>query len=128
MATNVLAEEPYVSLETFKRDGSGVRTAVWVASCDGKLVIFTDGTSYKVKRVRRDPRARVAPCDVRGGVTGDWVDGTCAVVEDEAREARAYEALRAKYGFQMRLVDAVSWLFGRIGRRVVLEVTLAGEA
>lgn len=125
VATRNLADEPYVSLETFKRDGSGVKTPVWVAPLDESLVLFTDGTSYKVKRVRRNPRARVAPCDVRGGLTGGWVDARCSVVDDLAREARAYDALYAKYGLQMRAIDFFSWLFGRIGRRVVLEVTLA---
>lgn len=124
MATTNLADQTYVNLETFKRDGTGVRTPVWVAPLDGNLVIFTDGTSYKVKRVARDSRARVAVCDVRGGNNGTWFDGTCSVITDDAREARAYEALRAKYGLQMRVVDLFSWLGGRIGRRVVLEVSV----
>lgn len=123
MASSALADETYVNLETFKRDGSGVKTPVWVAPLDGKMVIFTDSTSWKVGRVRRNSACRVAPCDARGGVSGTWVDGTCRIVEDEACEARAYEALYAKYGWQMRLVDFFSWLFGRIGRRAILEVS-----
>mgnify|MGYP002177775466 CR=1 FL=1 len=121
-----MASESYVNLETFKRDGSGVKTPVWVAELVGKLVIFTDGTSFKVKRVRRNPRVRVAASDVRGGTIGPWLEGTCQVIEDADREARAYEALRAKYGLQMRAVDLFSRLFGRIGRRVVLEVSVSG--
>lgn len=119
-----LADETYVNLETFKRDGTGVRTPVWVAPLDDAMVVFTDGTSYKVKRIRRDPRARVAACDVRGGNNGPWSDATCHVIEDEAREAQAYGALRAKYGWQMWMVDFFSWLGGRIGRRAVLEIRL----
>ena len=123
-----LADETYVNLETFKRDGTGVKTPVWVAPLDDAMVVFTDGTSYKVKRVRRDSRARVAACDVRGGNNGPWSDATCTVVEDEAREARAYEVLRAKYGWQMRLVDLFSWLGGRIGRRAILEIRLTSAS
>lgn len=122
MANADLASETYVNLETFKRDGTGVKTPVWVAPLDGNMVIFTDGTSYKVKRVRRDGRARVAACDARGGSNGPWSDARCWVVEDPGREARAYEALRSKYGWQMRAIDFFSWLFGRYDRRVVLEV------
>ncbi len=124
MATRDLADETYVNLETFKRDGTGVKTPVWVAPLDGRMVIFTDGASYKVKRVRRNPRTRVAACDVRGGSTGEWVDATCAVITDAAHEARAYAALRAKYGWQMSAVDFFSWLFGRIDGRMILEVNL----
>lgn len=126
MAASNLADETYVNLETFKRDGEGVKTPVWVAPLDGNMVIFTDGTSYKVKRVRRNPKARVAACDARGGHNGPWTDATCTVVTDPDREARAYEALHAKYGLQMRTVDFFSWLFGRYDRRVVLEVSLSG--
>ncbi len=128
MATTNLADETYVSLETFKRDGTGVKTPVWVAPLEGNMVIFTDGTSYKVKRVRRNPKARVASCDVRGGSLGPWSDAACTVIADPDREARAYEALREKYGFQMRLVDFFSWLGGRIDRRAILEVSVDESA
>jgi len=117
--------EAYLSLETFKRDGTGVKTPVWFAELDGRLVVFTDGTSYKVKRLRRDTRVRVAPCDVRGGVKGAWHDGTGEIVSDPALEKRIYGALRAKYGWQLRLLDVVSTLGRRIGRRKTIAVTLA---
>jgi len=47
------------------------------------------------------------------------------VITDPERERRAFEALRAKYGLQMRVLDLASWIGGRIGRRVVLEVVLS---
>lgn len=123
-----LGDETYVNLETFKRDGSGVRTPVWAAPLDGKLVVFTDGTSWKVKRLRRDPRVRVAPCGALGATEGPWFDGVGEIVSDPAREARAYDALRAKYGLQMRAVDFFSWLSGRIGHRAVLELEVHDQA
>jgi hypothetical protein len=49
------------------------------------------------------------------------------VIADHERERRAYEALRAKYGLQMGVLDLVSWIGGRIGRRVVLEIVLSGS-
>jgi PPOX class probable F420-dependent enzyme len=117
-----LADARYVSLRTFRRNGSSVDTPVWAAGLDRSLVLFTDGTSWKVKRLRASPRCEVAVCDARGNVSGDWRSGTAQVVGDPARERRAYEVLRAKYGWQMRSLDLVSWAFGRIGRRVVLEI------
>lgn len=120
-----MGREPYVNVESFKRDGGGVKTPVWIAELDGKLVLFTLGDSFKVKRVARNPKVKVAPCDVRGGVRGPWVDGTCVLVDDPEHEARAYEALRAKYGVVMRVGDFFSRLSGRMKRRKVLEITLA---
>ncbi len=116
---------PYISLGSYKKDGSIVQTPVWVAPLDGKLIVFTLRESYKVKRVQRNPKVRVAKCDVRGNVLGDWFEGTCRVVDDAAHEKRAYAALREKYGLMMRLGDVMSTLTGRIKRRVVLEITLA---
>ncbi len=119
-----IAGERYISLETFKRDGSGVKTPVWVAPLDGTLVVMSAGAAYKVKRMRRDPRARVAACDVRGGVRGDWIDGTGRVLDDAAHVTRAHAALRAKYGWQMAIGDFFATLTGRVRRRAYLEITL----
>jgi len=127
MATDLFSES-YINLITFKRNGDGVPTPVWLAPLDGKLYVFTDGTSAKVKRVRATGRVRVAPCDVRGKVSGDWSDGTARVVTEPDLIDRAYAALRAKYGWQMTLVDGVSWIAGRIGRRAILEIDVAAPA
>ncbi len=120
-----LGYERYINLETFKRDGQGVKTPVWCAAVDGAIGIFTDGTSFKVKRIRREGRCRVAACDVRGKVSGAWHDGTARVVDDDpALEARVYAALLEKYGWQMAIGNFTSRLFGRIGRRKILMVEL----
>src|SRR3954453_5226920 len=88
-----LASEKYISLETFKKDGNGVKTPVWVAPLDGKLVVFSEGQAFKVKRLRRDPRFRAAACDMRGKVRGPWYPGKGRIVEDPAEIARMLEAL-----------------------------------
>ena len=98
-----LDDDAYVSLLSYKRDGGSVATPVWAAPLDGKLVVFTLKDSFKVKRIRRNPKVRVAKCGVAGKLLGPWHDGTCVVVADPAHEARAYAALDAKYGWQMRL-------------------------
>jgi PPOX class probable F420-dependent enzyme len=118
--------DPYVSLRTFKRDGRGVDTPVWAAPLGQGLVVFTLRDSFKVKRIRRTPRVQVARCSMFGTVSGPWRDGTCRVVEDAAHEARAYEALDAKYGWQMRLGTLMRRLVGGLDRRVILEITLDG--
>ena len=57
-------------------------------------------------------------------VNGEWFEGTGHRVEDDATERRAYATLRAKYGWQMRLLDFVSTLTGRINARAVLELKI----
>ena len=119
-----LDAERYINLETFKKDGTGVKTPVWAAPLDGRLVIVTDGTSFKVKRLRNNGKVRVAPCDARGKVKGAWYDAQGRVIEDPAQKARAIAALRQKYGWQIRILDFFSWIGRRIGRRAFLELTV----
>ena len=101
----------YISLETRRKNGDPVRTTVWVVEDRGMLYVRTDPTSGKVKRIRRDQRVRVAKADMRGNVSGEWVDGEARLV-DEKESARIIELFRKKYGLQMGLLR----LLGRLTR------------
>lgn len=124
--TTPLDRVPYISLLSYKRDGNGVQTPVWVAPLEDKLVVFTLKESFKVKRVRRNPKVRVAACTVRGTLTGPWHDGTCVEVTDPARQALAYASLTRKYGMMMRISTWMRKLTGSLDKRTILEITLAG--
>ena len=120
-----LGAQRYVSLATFRRNGTIVATPVWSAEINGRLYVVTGGDSGKVKRLRTSSRARVAPCDARGRPHGPWHDATARIVADPHLIARAHTTLRAKYGWQMRLLDLGSRLTGRIHRRAWVEITLS---
>jgi Pyridoxamine 5'-phosphate oxidase len=60
----------YLSLTSFRRDGTGVATPVWFVEADGRLLVETDAGSYKVWRIRRDPRVTIAPCSATGRLRG----------------------------------------------------------
>lgn len=117
-----LEKESYINVETFKRDGTGVKTPVWFAHGDGELVFFTDGRSWKVKRLRNDDRVRVAACDVRGKVHGPWHDGHGARLEGE--EARRAHALLTKKYFLMRVGNVAARVVGRTKHRAYYRITL----
>jgi PPOX class probable F420-dependent enzyme len=114
----------YVNLATFRRDGREVRTPVWVAGGDGHLYVFSEAKAGKVKRIRATRRVAVAPCDVRGGLKGDFVAGVGRIVDDPETTRRGYDALRRKYGWQMLLANFFSTLSGRIKNRALLELDL----
>ena len=124
MNATELDRHRYVSLATFRRSGAQVATPVWFAAVDGRLYVVSGGDSGKVKRIRNASRARVAPCDARGGVQGPWQDATARVITDAALIGRAHAALRAKYGWQVRILDLVSRLTGRAKRRAWIEVAI----
>ena len=84
------AGKKYLSLETYRRNGAPVRTPVWFAEApqtqDGaapKLYIYTIGNMGKVKRIRNNPRVKIAPCDMRGGISGDWTNAQAEIVIGE---------------------------------------------
>jgi PPOX class probable F420-dependent enzyme len=124
MTAAELDQHRYMSLATFRRSGAEVATPVWFAAVDGKLYVVSAGSAGKVKRVRYAGRARVAPCDVRGGLRGAWQDAGARVITDAGLIGRARTALRAKYGWQVRIFDFVSRLTGRAKRRAWLEVSV----
>ena len=124
MTAAELDRHRYMSLATFRRSGAEVATPVWFAAVDGKLYVVSAGGAGKVKRVRNAGRARVAPCDVRGGLRGAWQDAGARVITDAGLIGRARAALRAKYGWQVRIFDLVSRLTGRAKRRAWLEVSV----
>ena len=120
-----LDDTQYVSLRSYRKDGSAADTPVWVAHLGGKLMIFTLDDSYKVNRIARNPAVQLARCDARGGNVGEWRSGRCvAVARGSEEERQAYDAFNRKYGMIMRLGTLFSTLVGRVRKRLVLEVTL----
>ncbi len=68
-----LAGEKYINLETYRKNGQGVRTPVWFVeedNGDGGNVLYvrTSDDTGKYKRVRNNPSVQIAPCDMRGSV------------------------------------------------------------
>jgi len=90
---DVFARERYLSLETYRRNGAAVRTPVWFAASGAVLYLYSTADAGKAKRVRRDGRARIAPCDMRGTITGPWIDTTATLVDGE------------QFALGMRLLD-----------------------
>ena len=86
----------YLSLTSFRRDGSAVATPVWFVADNGQLLVETDADSYKVRRIRRDPHVRIAVCDARGRLRGEAVDAAATVLPDSERE-RVERLLARKY-------------------------------
>jgi PPOX class probable F420-dependent enzyme len=86
----------YICLETFKKNGEGVKTPVWYVLHDGKFYAYTEADSWKVKRIRNNPRVRVAPCDMRGNVKGDFIEGHAQIITGP-EEKMADKLLDQKY-------------------------------
>ena len=120
-----IIDERYVRLETFKSNGDAAATPVWIAELEGRPVVITDRDSFKAKRLRRDQRIRLTPCNVNGKRTlGETLEGKGRVVEDPAFVERARRAIRAKYGLQARLIELFKRLRGAQDTWCALELQL----
>ncbi|MFF6843091.1 PPOX class F420-dependent oxidoreductase [Streptomyces tanashiensis] len=107
----------YVSLTTFRKNGTGVATPVWYAVEGSALYVWTRSDSWKVKRLRNDSRVEVAVCDLRGNVAegARRFAGTGRLVEGE--ELRLIRRLLSrKYTWQYWLTD-VPAVIVRLGKR-----------
>lgn len=113
-----LGKAPYVSLTTFRKDGTGVATPVWAVREDDTLYVWTRSDSWKIKRLRRDPRVRVTVCDVRGKVAEDapHAEGTARLVEDADGLKRLRKRFGRKYRLQFYVLD-IGGMIGRLGKR-----------
>jgi len=89
---------------TFRRSGTPVATPVWAAVVDGRIYVRTERVSGKVKRVRRQPRALIAPCARRGRALGAPLEATGRVLES-AEEPVAERAIRRRYGLGRALFE-----------------------
>jgi len=116
-----LADCEYVLLTTYTRDGRAKPTPVWAALDGDALVVTTFDTTWKVRRIRADPRVTLAACTARGHPRGAPVDGVAVVVGEE-HVPRVMAALRDKYGWKLRLAEAVDRLSRRSAGRVGLVV------
>ena len=83
-----LGKETYVSLTTFRKDGTPVSTPVWVVGDEGRLLVWSAASTWKVRRIRRDPHVRVAPCGGTGKLRGPALEGRARIVSDVSLVAR----------------------------------------
>lgn len=88
--------EKYISLATFRKAGLAVRTPVWFGEENDRLYVMTRSDSGKYKRIRNNAEVRIAPCTMRGKITGPEFAARARVLSPEDWPA-ASAAIRRKY-------------------------------
>jgi uncharacterized protein len=91
-----LSKQKNVVVTTYKRDGTGIPTAVNVVVKGDHAYFRTWATSGKAKRLRRDSRVLIAPSNGRGKPTGPAVSATARLLGPEEEEP-IRDALAKKY-------------------------------
>ncbi|MFF9051829.1 PPOX class F420-dependent oxidoreductase [Streptomyces erythrochromogenes] len=117
MGLQELGSARYVSLTTFRKDGTPVATPVWAVADGGELYVWTRSDSWKVKRIRNDGRVTVAACDVRGRTEEGTpvIEGQARLLDEEGLR-RVRKLMSRKYTWQFWAVDVPAALVRR-GKR-----------
>jgi uncharacterized protein len=97
----------YCLLTTFRKSGEPVPTPVWFGLADGTVYLRTEVAVGKVKRIRNDPRVRLAPCTLRGKPLGPPAEGAARVLAPGDSEP-AERAIASNYGPIRKLYEAMS--------------------
>ena len=93
----------YICLETFKKNGQGVKTPVWFAVYDGIIYVVTTNSSWKVKRLKNNKLVRIVPSGFKGEPKGQWVNGQ-AFFGNESELKLAMSLRSKKYGLLARMI------------------------
>ena len=115
-----LAKAQYILLTTFTKDGRPKPTPIWAAldrERRDRLVVITEGDSWKVKRIRNTPRVTMATCTMRGRPTSEAVEGTAALL-DKSETGAVYDAIGKRYGIMGKVFNFFSKLRGGMENNV----------
>jgi PPOX class probable F420-dependent enzyme len=96
-------KQKYLNIETFRKNGEGVRTPVWFVQDGEVLYARTMANSGKVKRIRNNGQVKIAPCKMDGALLGDWQPASAREVDDSEIDRKVDQLLDKKYGLLKKI-------------------------
>ncbi|MCX6065780.1 MAG: PPOX class F420-dependent oxidoreductase [Chloroflexi bacterium] len=109
LAINQFEKQQYLNVETFRKNGNGVKTPVWFVQDGENLIVWTETTSGKARRVRNRGEVNIAPCKADGTLLGDWVAASAKADDSDAALSHLKQLMARKYGIAFHL-------FGLMGK------------
>jgi len=94
----------YMNLETYRKNGRPVITPVWFVIEGKNFFVITKSGTGKIKRLRNNPNIRISPCDFRGRVKGNWLNGI-ATLKAPNEYPQIIKLRDKKYGFRSKIVS-----------------------
>ena len=88
--------QKYISLTTFRKNGSKVATPVWFGEDGDKLYVMTRSDMGKTKRIRNNAQVTVAPSTIRGKVIGPEAPASARILPPE-EQGHARQTINRKY-------------------------------
>ena len=119
-----LSDATYISVETFRKNGKGVKTPVWFTPEDDKYYCWTIADSGKVKRINNHAEVNLAKCDAQGNIQSEWVSATARVLNHPQDEKKQVQRMVKKYGLMFRLFQ----FMGKIRRNPYVAIEFSDVA
>jgi hypothetical protein len=102
-----IESEKCISLETYRKNNQPVRTPVWFVIKDDLIYVVTRDQTGKVKRLRNNQQVKIATCNFKGKIKGQWISGTAKILtEDETKDAVKWR--EKKYGLMAKISKFLS--------------------
>lgn len=112
--------QKYIAVETFRKNGIGVKTPVWFVEEDGLVWVVTREKTGKVKRIKNNPKVNIAVSNFSGEPKSAWTAGIAAIVQGDIAN-KIIQKRNKKYGFMAKLVGIFS---AKKGSYVVFSINL----
>ena len=96
-------DQKYINLETYKNDGTPIRTPVWFVIDNDLIYIITRDSTGKVKRLKNNQSVRIVSCSFKGQSKNVWVKGKAEKITGEEAD-KAIKLRKKKYGMSARLI------------------------
>jgi len=106
-------DQKYINLETYKKDGTSIRTPVWFVIDKNLIYVITRESTGKVKRLRNNQNVRIVPCSFKGEPKNEWVKGAAEKITGDEAD-KVIKLRKKKYGMFVRLIGVFTSQKGNI--------------
>ena len=106
-------DQKYINLETYKKDGTSIRTPVWFVIDKNLIYVITRDSTGKVKRLRNNQNVLIVPCSFKGEPKNEWVKGTAEKITGDEAD-KVIKLRKKKYGMFARLIGIFTSQKGNI--------------
>ncbi len=102
-----IGSEKCISLETYRKNNQPVQTPVWFVIKDDLIYVVTRDRTGKIKRLRNNQQVKIAPCNFKGKIKGQWISGAAKILTDEQTKD-AVKWREKKYGLMAKIAKFLS--------------------
>ncbi len=102
-----LESEKCISLETYRKNNESVKTPVWFVTKDDLIYVVTRNKTGKIKRLRNNQQVKIATCNFKGKIKGQWISGTAKILTEEETQI-AVKWREKKYGLMAKIAKFLS--------------------